>query len=469
MGPLKIQMKISGDVMSNLDSQIIGKLQFCGHLKTFAGISLELLLSLMFCGHIFAASFDDTRPVRRHAPSDSTSRGDMIGGPAEIATLTTAQLDAMTAGNGLQPLTGKARCDVMMALINYRTPGVQPGEMSNASAAVLIPGGAGCAGPFPLIAFARGTSLTRSHTNAAPADSGAVLLMTYFAAQGYAVVATDYLGYALSSYPYHPYMHADSEASAVIDSIRATRLAASSLGLTLNGKIMLSGYSQGGHAAMAAQRIIERDNPEEFNLVAAAHSAGPYYVSAALIDGAKNPIDGVQDFVPFEITAFQKIYGNVYHETSDIFNPPYAGYIENLFPTVLDETALAKLLPAGTPIQAQQAMFQSAYLKDLAYNPNNTTVAAARKQDLLGWDPKAPTALCGGSADPTVNFSINAQTVYNDFRSRGGTNVTLVDVDWEIRQTYGTLDPATYSSNYHGALEAPFCIQVVKQFFDVYK
>ena len=39
-----------------------------------------------------------------------------------------------------------------------------------------------------------------------------------YAAQGYAVVATDYLGYAKSNYSFHPYLHADSEASSVIDS-----------------------------------------------------------------------------------------------------------------------------------------------------------------------------------------------------------------------------------------------------------
>ena len=121
-----------------------------------------------------------------------------------------------------------------------------------------------------------------------------MLLMTFFAAQGYAVVATDFLGYALSSYPYHPYAHADSEASSIIDSIRATRNAASSLGLTLNGKVMVTGYSQGGHASMATQRAIERDNAGEINLVAAAHLAGPYYISGALIDGVHNPILGVQ-------------------------------------------------------------------------------------------------------------------------------------------------------------------------------
>ena len=78
-------------------------------------------------------------------------RGEVIGTPKVIgSTVTAAQLDA---ANDFQALTGKAKCDVTVAQINYRTPGVQPGEMTNASAAVLIPSGANCPGPFPLIAY----------------------------------------------------------------------------------------------------------------------------------------------------------------------------------------------------------------------------------------------------------------------------------------------------------------------------
>ena len=264
-------------------------------------------------------------------------RGNVIGVPTVIGTLTTTQLDASTAKSDLQALTGKAKCDVTVVQINYQTPGAQPSEMTNASAAVLIPSGASCPGPYPLIAYGRGTNLDKTHTVANPQDPETILLMTFFAAQGYTVVATDYLGYALSNYPYHPYAHADSEASSVIDSIRATRQAASSLGLTLNGKVMLAGYSQGGHSSMATQHAIERENSGEFNLVAAAYLAGPYYISAALTDGAKNPISGVQAIVPFQITSWQKVYGHVYEKASDVFNSPYDGYIETLLPTLSNQ------------------------------------------------------------------------------------------------------------------------------------
>lgn len=96
-------------------------------------------------------------------------------------------------------------------------------------------------------------------------------------------------------------------------------------------------------------------------------------------------------------------------------------------------------------------------------------VAAAKQDLLLGWDPKAPTRLCGGSGDPTVKFLINALPAYNGFISRGDTNVSLVDVDPEVKQAFGHLDPATYNANYHGALESPFCTLAARRFFDQYK
>ena len=91
---------------------------------------------------------------------------------------------------------------------------------------------------------------------------------------------------------------------------------------------------------------------------------------------------------------------------------PMTAYIETLLPTLLTRlswpTVRTCCREAHLP-QARDAMFKSSYLKDLANNPGNGTIVAAKKQDLLGWNPKAPTTLCGGLGDPTVKFSINAQ------------------------------------------------------------
>ena len=362
-----------------------------------------------------------------------------------------------------------------MVQINYQTPGAQPAEMTNASAAVLIPGGDNCPGPFPLLAYARGTEFEKNRTLADPDDDETFALMAFYAAQGYAVVATDYLGYALSGYPYHPYLHAETEASTVIDSIRATRQTAASLGLALNGKVMITGYSQGGHAAMATQRAIERDLAGEINLVAAAHLAGPYRVSSAMIDAVQNPILGGQAFAPFQITSWQKVYENVYGNVTDVFKLPYASYIETLLPNAtlsLTELFATGLLPIGTPADAMNAIFTPDFLADLSSNPANGTRIAAAKQDLLGWNPQAPTTLCGGSGDPTVAFSINATPTFQDFNSRVGAIVSIVDVDARLQQSYAilhTVDLTTYKALYHATLAPPFCFLEAKNLFDLHK
>lgn len=207
--------------------------------------------------------------------------------------------------------------------------------------------------------------------------------------------------------------------------------------------------------------------------VAAAHLAGPYYVSKALADAMTNTIYGIQYFEPFQIVSWQKVYGHLYDKASDVFNPPYDSFIEALLPAVNYPADLAKLPAVSTvPAKARDAVFSPSYLADFDSNPNNATIMAAKKQDLLGWDPKAPTTLCSGSGDPTVKFSINAQALYDDFRSRGGVNVTLVDVDAKIKQMYGSVlsaDQESFYVNYHGTYEAQLCTAEARKLFDQWK
>ncbi|GAA4427520.1 lipase family protein [Acidovorax lacteus] len=411
--------------------------------------------------------------------SDGPNRGDLLETPAVLTTLTAAQIDAAAASAGLQALAGKAQCDVKVVALNYSTIGVQPGETTNASGVMLVPAGA-CTTPAALVAYAKGTDVQKPRTLANPQDSETFLLTAMYAARGYAVVATDYLGFAKSNYSYHPYLHADSEATSVIDSVRAARNAASTVGASLSGKVMFTGYSQGGHASMAAHRAAERDHPTEFNVVAGAHLAGPYNLSGSL--KLTEAIAGYQFFVPYLVTAWQKAYGNVYTDVNQVFKAPYASYIETLLPSpTLNYTTLVTSgrLPGGpgvTPNQARDAIFQSAYLQGAQTSNTHPLFLAARKNDLLGWNPKARVLLCGGAGDPTVPPAVHQAPMKADFDSRGLTNVVSVDVDAAIQATFGPggkapTDPtsaafATYYGNYHGTYEPPFCHAQARAVFD---
>ena len=403
-------------------------------------------------------------------------RGELLEPPAAVALLTAAQMDAATAQSGLQALSGKARCDVKVVALNYATAGVKAGEQTNASGVMLVPVGT-CTGAAPLVSYAKGSEVYKPRTLANPLDDETFLLAAMYAAQGYAVVATDYLGFAKSTYPYHPFLHADSEATSVLDAVRAAREAAPAVGAKLSGKLMLTGFSQGGHAAMAAQRAAERDNPKEFNVVAGAYLAGPYNLSGQVAAGVA--IAGEQFFVPYLVTAWQKVYGNVYSDVRTVFKLPYSGYIENLLPspTLTYETLVTSgKLPGGpglTPMQVRNQLFQPDFLADTQNNPNNALFLDAKKNDLLGWSPRAPVLLCGGAGDPTVPPVLHQQVLKADFDRRGVTNVESVDVDAQIQAIHGPAptDPTsaafdTYYGSYHRYFEPPLCHAQARKLFE---
>jgi pimeloyl-ACP methyl ester carboxylesterase len=411
--------------------------------------------------------------------NNGDDRGALLESSQLVTTLTAAQVDAGTASSGLQPVSGKAKCDVQVMSLNYSTVGVN-NELTNASGVMLVPAGSCANTSYPLVAYAKGTDVQKPRTLANPNDSETFLLAAMYAAQGYAVVATDYLGYAKSGYSFHPYLHAESEASSVIDSIRAARKVAEAQKINLSGKVMLTGYSQGGHSSFAAQRAIERDNASEINVVAGAHLAGPYNLSGSL--KLPQAIAGYQFFVPFLVTSYQKVYGNVYSSTSQAYKAPYADYIESLLPSpTLNYTTLVTSgrLPGGTPNQARDALFQPAFLSDVQTNPNNAFFLNSKKNDLLGWNPKARTLLCGGAGDPTVPPAVHRDVAQADFSSRGLTNVTSVDVDPQVQAAFGVAgkaptDPAsaafaTYYGNYHGGYEPPFCHAAARALFETLK
>ena len=418
---------------------------------------------------------------------DKSTQGSLVEAPVTVTTLTAAQIDAGTASSGLQALSGTAKCDVKIVALNYHTRG-PANEDTNASGALLVPTGtgAGCTAAAPLIAYAKGTDVQKPRTLANPADGETFLLIAMYASQGYAVVATDYLAYAKSTFPYHPYLHADSEAISVIDSIRAARNASATVGATLSGKVMFTGYSQGGHSSMAAHRAAERDAPGEFNVVAGAHLAGPYNMSGSF----KVPyaVAGYQFFVPFIVNSYQSVYGNVYTNVSTVYKAPYSSYIATLLPSpTLTYTTLVTTGPTAgtfwlpgaageTSAQARDLIFQSAFLADTQTNNSNPLYLDAKANDLLGWSPKSKVLLCGGAADPTVPPAVHMNVAKADFDSRGLTNVTAVDVDPLIQATYGPggvapTDPtsaafATYYGSYHGTYEPPFCHAQAKAVFD---
>jgi Secretory lipase len=132
------------------------------------------------------------------------------------------------------------------------------GHPAPSSGVVFVPAGAAPAGGWPVLSWAHGTvglgdacAPSRNPRSARDAN-----YLGHWLSQGYAIVATDYIG--LGTPGVHPYLEGDSEATAVIDMVRAGRAVVPEL----SSRWMAIGQSQGGHAALFTANQATRYAPE---------------------------------------------------------------------------------------------------------------------------------------------------------------------------------------------------------------
>lgn len=401
-----------------------------------------------------------------------------------LGQATQAQIDASTAASGLQPLSGQARCDVTIKYVQYstRAPG---GEAVRASAGVLVPGGsnAGCTGARPVVLYGHGTATSKSKNMAqVSSDTEAGLMMAMYAAQGFIVVAPNYVGYD-GSLDWHPFLNAKSQATDMIDALRAAKShLAEAGGTTASPALLITGYSQGGHVAMATHREIQENYAGEFTVTASAPMSGPYNL-VTLFDVAAGPGPvpaGALLFAPLLFTSYQNSYGGIYSAPSEVYQSPYDRTAPGIFPSassVADLMAAGKL-PADPTLRAiwgEGGLLTDSFRAGYATSAFRT---AAQNNTLLGWTPTRPMALCGGAQDPTIFYSVNTTAAQADFASR---NVLVPAFDLENRATlpagaggdliYGAFQQrkaaagADVLAQYHGTLVPPFCIALTRGFF----
>src|SRR5579863_3839991 len=204
--------------------------------------------------------------MQSNTGSAAPPRGTLLQtAPELLSTVTTStlllELNSATANQQVLALSGPPVCDILVYHIEYETVG-GANEPTNASAALIVPTGAGasCTGERPIVEYAHGTTTDRSFNMADLQNAETLLLAALFASQGYIVVAPNYAGYDTSSLPYHPYLIADQQSKDMIDALTAARTALPLASLLLtqdSGKLFITGYSQGGYVAMATQRAMQ--------------------------------------------------------------------------------------------------------------------------------------------------------------------------------------------------------------------
>jgi pimeloyl-ACP methyl ester carboxylesterase len=285
-----------------------------------------------------------------------------------------------------------------------------------ASALLILP--QGTSGPLPLASVQHGTAARKVDAPSQPAsgDRMAVMLASY----GYAVVVPDYLGMG-SSPGYQAYLHARSEATCVVDAVRAGRSLCASNGVALNGQLFLAGFSQGGHVTMAAHRAIEAEYTNEFSVTASAPCAGTYDLGGvtieALLADRRFPIR-----YPFAmmLAAYLPIY-QLAGTLEELLAEPYRRTLPPLLDGAHDEAQIDAVLPTD-PFAMLRADFQADFRTNIA----NPLRQALLDNNTHAWAPRAPTRLIHCRGD-TIAIHSNAEVAYQSFTNRGACCVSLVD------------------------------------------
>jgi hypothetical protein len=416
---------------------------------------------------------------------------------ADAATFA-AQVGATASGKQLLQLTGAPTCGVDFYYLKFWTVGGAK-ETTQSSGALMVPtGGTGCSGPRPIVLYAHGTN-TNQALNIAdvtdPTNTEGALIAAMFAAQGYIVVAPNYAGYDISTLGYHPFLDAAQQSGEMMNILTAARAALPKTFAAAtkdNGKLFVTGYSEGGHVAMATQRALQAAGA---TVTAAAPMSGPYALEAfgdAIFFGSVNL--GSTVFGPLLTTSYQHAYGNIYSAPTDIYSATYATGIETLLPSItpiatlfadgkLPPTALfnsttpttlggqplppplpqflaVPIVDPNIPVTALFAAgfgspylllndFRASYAVDVltdpdgavptpsagvplaAKPPTQTFRLALYTNDLRNgnWHPNSPTLLCGGGQDPTVFFDINTRTMAAFWSALPAGLVTVLDVN----------------------------------------
>jgi pimeloyl-ACP methyl ester carboxylesterase len=144
-------------------------------------------------------------------------------------------------------------------LVDYKQVGVS-GAMVPVSGMVAIPLGKAPKGGWPVITWAHGTTgiadLCAPSRLPAGTEGLNTPMLESWIKSGYAVLRTDYEG--LGGPRPHPYLIGVSEGRGVLDIVRAAR----QLDPQLSDRVIISGHSQGGHAALWAASLVKRYTPE---------------------------------------------------------------------------------------------------------------------------------------------------------------------------------------------------------------
>lgn len=293
-----------------------------------------------------------------------------------------------------EPFTAGIPAAAVAWRILYTTTGVD-GEVRAASGVVVVPREG--EGNWPVIDWNHGTTGYAQHC--APSLqprglwSGALYNLPTIINEGWAVVATDYIG--LGTAGPHPYLIGPPSAYASLDAVRAARELDEA---DLSVETVIWGHSQGGHAALWSGTLARSYAPGVWvRGVAALAPAGD---PVALVSRVSR-VTGGSIFASFAIASYTQIYSDV--EMTEVVRPGAQEVVRAMSERCLSDP--------GTVVSVFAALGMSRDPQLFAASPTSGALGARLRQNAAPAGITAPLLIGQGGSDTVVSVAIQDRYV----------------------------------------------------------
>lgn len=248
---------------------------------------------------------------------------------------------------------------------------------------------------------------------------------------GFVTLQPDYIGFGDSLSHYHPFILKKSLANTTIDFIKAARVFAIANNIKLNGQLFLTGYSEGGYAALATLQKIETDG--DLNVTLAAPMAGPYTVEKLATTVLQDANLSVPSFMANVGYAYAKAY-NISIPT--VVNEPYASRLTALFDGALTRAEIDPQLTIKTT--GVDGLFNPVFVENVLTDSTHWFRKASQLNDVFNWTPTTTVKLVHCIGDDVIPYDISVATK-TTMNANGASNVSLVPVEVAITEDSATL------------------------------
>lgn len=259
------------------------------------------------------------------------------------------------------------------------------------------------------------------------------LFGNYLGSYGYLVSIPDYIGYGVSDSYEHSYSVNDRLAEQSVDMILATREFCDEENITLNDELFLCGWSEGGAACLATQKLIESEYKDDIKITANAPLAGffaqEFYAKLFINLSPLIPFDWGEDL---DVLLWALYSINLFTDDKPLDNSDIFQF------EVEDQQDVLKDRPTSIPSEVIKCC-----IKD-----RDKLISKFAHNDLSdNWAPKAPVYIHHGTDDDIVPYPFNTETTVNNLKNQGG-NVELVK----------------YEGHNHHTLDKLYLLNIIEEF-----